>query len=131
MAEVMEKETDKGTIIHYAECRYCGQQHSVQTIAGASTEELITMATSMCDCEEAIAETRRMDSVNLAKKNIEKLAGGYKFSGALLPFPELMAKLQCDSVSVKYDNVVCSLSLSSNGKIVFKKKITDETSLEA
>ena len=128
--EIPSKETNRGTIVHYGACRYCGQQHSFEGIIDMTEEEKTTMATSMCDCEEAIGETKRLEGVELAKKNVDKLLGKYAFAELLKPFAEELAKLHLDSLTVKVGNVTASLSYT-DGNIIVKKKVTDESTLEA
>lgn len=128
---VIEKETDRETTVSTVSCRYCGQMHSVEHIVGLSEEDLTTMATKMCDCENAIAETKRLDGVALAEKNIEKLLGKYAFKDILKPFAEALAKEHLDSITIKVDNVTATMSYNDKGKIVLKKKITEEDMLEA
>ncbi len=128
--ESIERQTDRETTVSTVECRYCGQMHSVEHIVGLSREELVTMATSMCDCEEAIGETKRLEGVELAKKNVDKLLGKYAFAELLKPFAEELAKFHLDSLTVKVGNVTASMSYK-DGKIIVKKKVTDESTLEA
>ncbi len=128
--EPIERTTDRETTVSTVECRYCGQMHSVEHVVGLSQEELITMATSMCDCEEAIGETKRLEGVELAKKNVDKLLGKYAFAELLKPFAEELAKFHLDSLTVKIDNVTATMSYK-DGKIIVKKKVTDEATLEA
>ncbi|SFI19699.1 hypothetical protein SAMN04487830_12941 [Pseudobutyrivibrio sp. OR37] len=128
--EIPSKETSRGTIVHYGACRYCGQHHSFEGIIDMTEEEKITKATSMCDCEEAIGETKRLEGVELAKKNVDKLLGKYAFAELLKPFAEELAKFHLDSLTVKVGNVTASMSYK-DGKIIVKKKVTDESTLEA
>lgn len=128
--EIPSKETSRETIVHYGACRYCGQHHSFEGIIDMTEEEKTTKATSMCDCEEAIGETKRLEGVALAERNIEKLLGKYAFVEQLKPFAEELAKEHLDSITVKVDNVTATMSLN-NGKIVLKKKVTEENTLEA
>ena len=130
MAEAIERETERETTVSTVECRYCGQMHSVEHVVGLSHEELVTMATAMCDCEEAIGETKRLDGVELAKKNVDKLLGKYAFAELLKPFAEELAMFHLDSLTVKVGNVTASMSYK-DGKIIVKKKVTDESTLEA
>ena len=95
-----------------------------------SEEEKMTIATSMCDCEDAIGETKRLEGVELAKKNVDKLLGKYAFAELLKPFAEELAKFHLDSLTVKVGNVTASMSYK-DGKIIVKKKVTDESTLEA
>ncbi|MBR1623303.1 MAG: hypothetical protein IJ675_05280 [Pseudobutyrivibrio sp.] len=131
MAEVIERETERETTVSMVECRYCGQMHSVEHVVGLSQEELVTMATSMCDCDEAIGETKRLEGVALAEKNIEKLLGKYAFVKLLKPFADALAKQYLDSVTVKVDNVTATMSCNDKGKIILKKKVALEDTLEA
>ena len=130
MAEAIERETERETTVSTVECRYCGQMHSVEHVVGLSQEELVTMATAMCDCEDAIGETKRLGGVELAKKHIDKLLGNYAFAELLKPFAEELAKFHLDSLTVKVGNVTASMSYK-DGKIIVKKKVTDESTLEA
>jgi hypothetical protein len=68
--------------------------------------------------------------VALAEKNIDKLLGKYAFAEQLKPFATELAKEHLDSITVKVDNVTATMSLN-NGKIVLKKKVTEENTLEA
>lgn len=128
--EMPTKETERGTIVQSGACRYCGQYHSFESIVEMSEEEKITKATSMCDCLDAIGETKRLEGVELAKKNIDKLLGKYAFVELLKPFAEELAKFHLDSLTVKVGNVTASMS-HKDGKIIVKKKVTDESTLEA
>jgi len=130
MSEPIERQTERETTITSVECRYCGQIHVVEHIVGLSQEELVTMATSMCDCDEAIGETKRLEGVALAEKNVEKLLGKYAFAEFLKPFATELAKDHLDSITVKVDNVTATMSCTF-GKIILKKKITEEDTLEA
>ena len=129
--EIPTKETERGTIVQSGACRYCGQYHSFESVIELSEEEKVTKATSMCDCEDAIAETKRLEGVALAEKNIDKLLGKYAFVEFLKPFAEELAKDHLDSITVKVDNVTATMTCNDKGKIVLKKKITDEDVLEA
>lgn len=128
--ETPSKTTENGTVIQYGFCRYCGQQHSFEGLYDMSEEQKTTIATSMCDCEDAIGETKRLEGVELAKKNIDKLLGKYAFVELLKPFAEELAKSHLDSLTVKDGNVTASMS-HKDGKIIVKKKVTDESTLEA
>lgn len=130
-AEVPSKVTERDTIVQSAPCRYCGQYHSFEGIIEMSEEEKVTKATSMCDCEESIAETERLEGVTQAEKNIEKLLGKYAFVYALKPFAEELAKDHLDSITVKVDNVTATMTCNDKGKIILKKKVTSEDTLEA
>lgn len=127
----IEKKTERETTVTTVECRYCGQMHSVEHVIGLSKEELVTMATSMCDCDEAIEETKRLEGVALAEKNIEKLLGKYAFIDCLKPFARELAKEHLDSITVKVDNVTATMSCNDKGKIILKKKVAIEDTLEA
>lgn len=128
--EIPSKKTDRETVIQTGECRYCGQHYTFEGLIDMSEEEKNTIATSKCDCEEAIAETKRMEGVELAKKNVDKLLGKYAFSELLKPFAEELAKFHLDSLTVKVGNVTASMSYK-DGKIIVKKKVTEENTLEA
>lgn len=128
--EIPSKKTDRETVIQTGECRYCGQHYTFEGLIDMSEEEKNTIATSKCDCEEAIAETKRMEGVELAKKNVDKLLGKYAFSELLKPFAEELAKFHLDSLTVKVGNVTAQMS-HKDGKIIVKKKVTDESTLEA
>lgn len=129
--EIPSKETNRGTIVHYGACRYCGQQHSFEGIVDMTEEEKTTKATSMCDCDEAIGETKRLEGVALAEKNIEKLLGKYAFIDCLKPFARELAKEHLDSITVKVDNVTATMTCNDKGKIILKKKVALEDTLEA
>jgi len=128
--EIPSRETERETVIQTGECRYCGQHYTFEGLIDMSEEEKNTIATSKCDCEEAIAETKRLEGVALAEKNIDKLLGKYAFAEQLKPFATELAKEHLDSITVKVDNVTATMSLN-NGKIVLKKKVTEENTLEA
>ena len=128
--EIPSKETNRGTIVHYGACRYCGQQHSFEGIIDMTEEEKTTMATSMCDCDEAIEETQRLDSVNLAKSNAKELLGKYHFLEEFIAFIEPIAQKKLDQVQVKIENVTVTMKLSNN-RIKITKKVTDNKTLEA
>ena len=128
--EIPSKKTDRETVIQTGECRYCGQHYTFEGLIDMSEEEKNTIATSKCDCEEAIAETKRMEGVELAKKNVDKLLGKYAFAELLKPFAEELAKFHLDSLTVKVGNVTASMS-HKDGKIIVKKKVTEENTLEA
>lgn len=125
------KTTENGTVVQFGECRYCGQQHSFEGLIDMSEEQKTTVATSMCDCDDAILETKRLDGVKLAEKNIDKLLGKYAFVEFLKPFAEELAKDHLASITVKVDNVTATMSCNDKGKIILKKKITEEDTLEA
>lgn len=129
--ETPSKETVRGTVVLFGECRYCGQQHSFEGVCDMSEEQKTTIATSMCDCDDAILETKRLDGVALAEKNIDKLLGKYAFVEFLKPFAEELAKDHLNSITVKVDNVTATMSCNDKGKIILKKKITEENTLEA
>ena len=129
--EPIEKKTERETTVSSVECRYCGQMHSVEHVIGLSQEELVTMATNMCDCDEAIGETKRLEGVALAEKNIEKLLGKYAFVECLKPFAKELAKEHLDSVTVKVGNVTATMTCNDKGKIILKKKVALEDTLEA
>ena len=131
MAKAIERETERETTVSTVECRYCGQMHSVEHVLGLSQEELVTMATSMCDCDEAIGETKRLEGVALAEKNIDKLLGKYAFVELLKPFAQALAKEYLDSITVKVDNVTATMTCNDKGKIILKKKVALEDTLEA
>lgn len=95
-----------------------------------SEEEKTTIATSKCDCEEAIEETNRLESVELAKRNAEKLLGNYKFIDEFKSFIEPIAEKKLTQLQVKVDNVTVTMKLSNN-RIKITKKITDQNTLEA
>lgn len=128
--EIPSRETERETVIQHGECRYCGQMYTFEGLVDMTEEEKMTIATSKCDCEEAIGETKRLEGVELAKKNVDKLLGKYAFSEQLKPFAEELAKEHLDSITVKVDNVTATMSIN-NGKIVLKKKVTEENTLEA
>lgn len=130
MLDTPTKETEQGTIIQYGFCRYCGQQHSFNGITEMSEEEKTKVATSMCDCEEAIEETVRLDSVELAKKNAKELLGKYKFLDEFEQFIEPIATKKLDQITVKVENVTVTMKLSNN-RIKITKKVTDSNTLEA
>lgn len=128
--KIPSKETERETVIQHGECRYCGQMYTFEGLVDMTEEEKMTIATSKCDCEDAIGETKRLEGVELAKKNVDKLLGKYAFAELLKPFAEELAKFHLDSLTVKVDNVTASMSYK-DGKIIVKKKVTDESTLEA
>ncbi len=128
--EIPSKETEQGTVVQFGFCRYCGQQHSFNGIVEMSEETKTNIATSMCDCDEAIEETARLDSVELAKKNVKELLGKYHFVSEFEAFIELIAQKKLDQVTVKVDNVTINMKLSNN-RIKITKKVTDTNTLEA
>ena len=128
--ETPSRETERETIIQFGECRYCGQQYSFEGLSEMSEEEKTTIATSKCSCEEAIEETQRLDSVNLATSNAKELLGKYHFLEEFIAFIEPIAQKKLDQVQVKVENVTVTMKLSNN-RIKITKKVTDNKTLEA
>lgn len=128
--EIPSKETERETVIQHGECRYCGQMYTFEGLIDMTEEEKMTIATSKCDCEEAIEETQRLDSVNLAKSNAKELLGKYHFLEEFIAFIEPIAQKKLDQVQVKIENVTVTMKLSNN-RIKITKKVTDNKTLEA
>lgn len=128
--EIPSKETERETVIQHGECRYCGQMYTFEGLIDMTEEEKMTIATSKCDCEEAIEETQRLDSVNLAKSNAKELLGKYQFLDEFISFIEPIAQKKLDQVQVKIENVTVTMKLSNN-RIKITKKVTDNKTLEA
>ncbi len=130
MSETATRETESGTIIQFGFCRYCGQQHSFNGIIDMSEEQKTTMATSMCDCAEALEETARLDGVELATKNARELLDKYQFKEEFIDFIELIAQKKLDQITCKVDNVTFNMKLSNNC-IKITKKVTTTSTKEA
>ncbi len=129
--EIPSKKTENETVIQTGACRYCGQLHTFNGLIEMSEEEKITIATSMCDCDDAIEETQRLDGLNAAKEIARQELGNYAFEPALEGLIEEIAKMHLDKITLKVDNVTVTVKINSNNRISLTKTITERSTKEA
>ena len=126
-----KQETERGTVIEYGYCKFCGQTHSFETIGMSPESQLDEWATDKCSCSEAKEAREAKEAENKAIKNIERLFGQYDAGAILKAAVHSVAIAAVDSVTVNCGNGVKGELKLSGSKVVVKKTVTETDTLEA
>lgn len=131
MSKPEEKETERGTVMQYGSCKFCGQTHPFETIGNATEEQLDEWATEKCNCPDAKEQRKLKESERKAEMNIEKLFGNRDAGEILMSAVHSVAIGAVDSVTVNVGNGVKGEIKIKNSNVVVKKTVTNTATLEA
>lgn len=121
MSKPEEKETERGTVMQYGSCKFCGKTYPFETIGNATEEYLDEWATEKCNCSEAKKQRELKVSEGRAVRNIEKLFGNGYAGEILKAAVHSVAIGEIDSVTVNVGNGVKGELKLGNSKVVVKK----------
>lgn len=110
-------------------CKFCGQYKAIQVPESYDEEEVAKIATSQCNCDDALTEqfiNKMIESTEAQIKSLFKDKGLDLFKNTFLKLVEPMARHELERISIKNGKYTITMKRKSGGIEVSIKVVNEE-----
>lgn len=119
-------------MVNVGTCKFCGQQHIVETHGEEKSKEwLDDAALELCDCVRAKKEIKKREAHKRAEANIETIFQENEIGKILKTGIDAVLDCKVDSITVKRDGTTGTIKMSGTGKFKIEKKYTAKAAMES